>query len=178
MDDTQHFAPSYGTGVTRITEVIVMVMRLLLMLGVVALFLGGVVVFARWSTIAGQFGADNSMLPMLVTLSLIGGVIVLLTLFDAILSRLGKILKTVSAGTPFIRENAALLRSIGWFMVGIQIWTFSMFAVTSLANEHLPKMAIKADYEPSGLLSILLAFVLAHVFEQGVAMREDVEGTI
>jgi hypothetical protein len=53
-----------------------------------------------------------------------------------------------AASDPFVPANAARLRRIGWALVATQ------------------------------LLAILLAFVLAAVFEQGAAMRDELEGTV
>ena len=37
---------------------------------------------------------------------------------------------------------------------------------------------VEAAIDVTGLLTILLVFILARVFERGVAMREELEGTV
>jgi hypothetical protein len=79
---------------------------------------------------------------------------------------------------PFVIDNAARLRRIGWSLVTIQLlalpvhWTASSIATAGSDFSQMGGISI------GSLLSILLAFVLAAVFEQGAAMRDELEGTV
>ncbi len=101
----------------------------------------------------------------------------------------GAIVQSVRKGDPFTPENATRLRTLGWMflVVGFATWvgdTFEMsedlftdtaavqpyrFWVTGFANLLV---------NPALLLASPLMFILARVFDAGIAMREDVEGTI
>ena len=87
------------------------------------------------------------------------------------------ILKSVSAGDPFIARNTTRLRRIGWLMVALQ----AAGLLTGWAAMMLPEKAGQIDgfnLNFSGILAALLAFVLAEVFEQARRLRDDLEGTI
>lgn len=79
---------------------------------------------------------------------------------------------------PFVIDNAARLRRIGWSLVTIQIlalpihWTAANIAKAGSDFSQMGGLSI------GSLLAILLAFVLAAVFEQGAAMRGELEGTV
>ncbi|WP_254503794.1 DUF2975 domain-containing protein, partial [Salmonella enterica] len=75
-------------------------------------------------------------------------------------------------GDPFVRANAARLRTIGWMLLTIQL------ADLAFGGARLVARMLQIDYldwQPSftGWLGVLIAFVLAQVFEHGAAMRED-----
>lgn len=87
-------------------------------------------------------------------------------------------LVTSASRDPFIIDNAARLRRIGWSLVTIQVlalpvhWTAANIAKAGSDFSQMGGLSI------GSLLSILLAFVLAAVFEQGAAMRGELEGTV
>ena len=109
---------------------------------------------------------------------------VLMLLLVAILAAAGYIIRQLqalvasAAHDPFIVDNAARLRRIGWALVAVQLlaiplhWTASSIAKTGSEFSEMGGLSI------SSLLAILLAFVLAAVFEQGAAMRDELEGTV
>lgn len=83
-----------------------------------------------------------------------------------------------AASDPFIAANAARLRRVGWALVALQLlaiplhWTASSIAKAGSAFADMGGISL------GNLLAILLAFVLAAVFEQGTAMRDELEGTV
>ncbi|MHA4837377.1 DUF2975 domain-containing protein [Sphingopyxis sp. MSC1_008] len=83
-----------------------------------------------------------------------------------------------AATDPFIAANAARLRRVGWALVAIQLlaiplqWTARCIAKAGSDFGDMGGISLE------GLLAILLAFVLAAVFEQGAAMRDELEGTV
>lgn len=94
-----------------------------------------------------------------------------------IFSRLVAILRTVLAGETFAASNARRVRAIGWALLAIQLLDIPLLVI-------LPRFAgtgVAADgssFSVGGWLSVLVAFVLARVFADGAALREDLEGTI
>lgn len=83
-----------------------------------------------------------------------------------------------AASNPFIPANAVRLRRIGWALVVTQLlaiplgWTAGSIAKAGSDFGDMGGISLE------GLLAILLAFVLAAVFEQGAAMRDELEGTV
>jgi lysylphosphatidylglycerol synthetase-like protein (DUF2156 family) len=73
-----------------------------------------------------------------------------------ILRKLIAIVDSVAEGDPFVRANALRLKAIGWLMLAVQIIDISL----------------------TGILAVLLVFILAGIFERGAEMREELEGTV
>lgn len=79
---------------------------------------------------------------------------------------------------PFVPANGARLRRVGWALVVTQLlaiplqWTASSIAKAGSEFSGMGGISL------GSLLAILLAFVLAAVFEQGTAMRDELEGTV
>jgi Protein of unknown function (DUF2975) len=94
------------------------------------------------------------------------------------LDRLRLIIDTVRDGDPFVQINAQRLRQIGWVMVGVQLLGLPIAALVHTLGEHIKDMHTEGGFPLNSLLAILLVFVLARVFEQGAAMREELEGTV
>lgn len=94
-------------------------------------------------------------------------------LFDRLLA----ILASVGAGDTFVAANGGRLRTIGWALLAIQIvdLLYGAIAVRVSANsgEYL-------GWSPSigGWIAVLLVFVLAEVWTQGAAMRDELDATV
>ena len=111
-----------------------------------------------------------------VMVGLGSGLMLLLWRFTA---HLRDIVETVDSN-PFVQENAVRLRQMGWLAVASYPLVFLMM-IAAMAIEHGVKSAeVKFDFslDIGGLLLIFLLFILARVFEQGVVMREELEGTV
>ncbi len=96
---------------------------------------------------------------------------------ERLLAALRAMLRTVQSGDPFVVANAARLRTIGWMLLAVQCGDLAMGAATLVAR------ALHVDFAPwqpsfTGWIAVLVAFVLAQVFERGAAMRDDLDGTI
>ncbi|GAA4769659.1 hypothetical protein GCM10023219_15040 [Stakelama sediminis] len=94
-----------------------------------------------------------------------------------ILAMLLRMIETVRAGTPFVAINAQRLRLMGWLVLGLQVADLIFSALGIYAG------SLHADWQGStpslmGWLLALLLFVLARIFSEGVAMRDDLEGTV
>jgi len=87
-------------------------------------------------------------------------------------------LVTSAAGDPFVPTNALRLRRIGWALVATQLLAFPLGSVASNIAVSTSTFANMGGLDLQGLLAILLAFVLAAVFERGAAMRDELEGTV
>lgn len=87
------------------------------------------------------------------------------------------IVASVGAGDPFLAENAARLRTIGWALLAIQGADLA-YGVSTIWF-HARRIDI-LDWQPSftGWFGVLIAFILARVFTVGARMRADLDGTV
>lgn len=109
----------------------------------------------------------------LTLLIAIGVALAMFVLFRALL----RILRTLGRGEPFALANAARVRTIGWALLALQLLDLGYGALTFWMRRHGVEVL---DWTPSltGWLSVLVAFVLARVFTEGAAMRDDLAGTV
>jgi hypothetical protein len=96
---------------------------------------------------------------------------------------LRQIVETVAAGDPFIGDNATRLSRMGWIALGAQAVSIPLAgAVIWLAGmiEYHDSTRLDHDvgFDFGGIILVLVLFILARVFRQGAAMRDDLEGTV
>jgi hypothetical protein len=123
---------------------------------------------------AGVF-EDSSLTPerqlLALRLGLMGGLAAsALTL--PVLRWLLAIIDSARSGDPFIPENGARLRRIGWALLAIHItmaWVLPLISGTDAFSEEISL---------SALLTVVLVFVLARIFETGTRMRNELRETI
>ncbi len=125
-------------------------------------------------------GADL-ILPIALVLAGAIGLIGLAVYFLVLLRR---IVSSVGEGDPFAPVNADRLSRMGWVALAGQIAALPIGAVVAwiavqvgdqVENIHIDE---EMGVSLSGLLLILVLFILARVFRHGAAMREDLEGTV
>jgi len=96
---------------------------------------------------------------------------------DRILVALAQMIATVSAGDPFVRENARRLQTIAWALFALQLLDIP----AGLLGRFYPGMGSAAPSDTIsivGWISVLMVFVLSRVFAAGSAMRDELEGTV
>ena len=95
-----------------------------------------------------------------------------------ILKRLLAIVETVRAGDAFVSENAQRLQTIAWILLTLQILGLVIAAIAKTISTPEHPVNINAGFSINGWLAVLLTFLLARVFAEGSAMRDDLEGTV
>lgn len=95
-----------------------------------------------------------------------------------IYTRLLAIVETVTAGDPFVGQNASRLQSIAWAIVGLELMHVAVVILASGVIVDGHKVDIGGKFSITPWLTILLLFVLARVFDQGARMRDDLAGTV
>ena len=120
--------------------------------------------------------SPDGLQPMLLVL--FAGIIVILGLVWTVVRKLIAIVGTVSEGDPFVRANAIRLRSIGWLLIAIELGGIPVALLASRVADHFGDNDVTYEISVSGLLAILMTFVLARVFKRGAEMREELEGTV
>lgn len=136
----------------------------------------GIAVFLAVVATIGSLSADVRPMTTLTPAQFRDGVIQifmivpLLAIIGWFLRILWQIVGTVAAGSPFDALNAGRLNKMGWL-------SLLLLGASRLGNIALD--TAKPIFEsPGSLLLALTLFILARVFRQGAAMREDLEGTV
>jgi hypothetical protein len=143
----------------------------------------GLVIFANsypaWFMRAIDVPAGVDPQPIMIGLTAIATLGVLaVPLNHLILTRLLRMVETVSRGDPFIRANAYRLNAIAWALLGLQLLSMVIGGIgKAIASREFP-LHLDAGFSISGWLAVILTFVLARVFAEGTLMREDLEGTV
>lgn len=114
------------------------------------------------------------------------GISALLALAVWFLVTLLRIVRSVGEGDPFVPVNANRISRMGWIALGGQFLAVPVgAAVVWLANNFSDERGtlnarVDTDmgFSGSGILLVLVLFILARVFRHGAAMREDLEGTV
>lgn len=121
----------------------------------------------------GMLPADQRPAPIVAMRAVMMIGIAGVPLVHILLTRLLAIVRTVGRGDPFVLANAVRLRACAWAVLTLEGLHLAVGALYST-------MPFKLDwsFSPVGLLAVLLLFVLAQVFAQGAAMRDDLEGTV
>lgn len=128
-----------------------------------------------------ETGNPHLVLPLpmvLAALAICLAIVILMLLFFHYLQQ---IIRTVSGGDPFVPVNARRLTQMAWVMLFAQVLTIVVAPLgyrigSIIADETLT--AESMDFDPSGLVLVVTLFILARVFRQGAAMRDDLEGTV
>ena len=95
-----------------------------------------------------------------------------------IFTRLLTIVDTVSAGDPFVIENAERLKTIAWSIVLLELMHVVVVILANGVWVGSQKVDIGGKFSIAPWLTILMLFVLARVFDQGARMRDDLAGTV
>ena len=94
------------------------------------------------------------------------------------LMRLRRIVDSVGQGDAFSAANARRLSEMGWLTVGIEVLSIPAGLAAHFVTTHFDKNHIDIGLSLGGLLMALVLFILARVFREGTAMREELEGTV
>lgn len=143
----------------------------------------GLIIFANsnpeWFMKAIDVPARLDPKPIMIGLTAIATLGVLaVPLNHLILTRLLRMVETVSRGDPFIRANAYRIHAIAWALLALQVLSMIIGSIgQAIASKDFP-LHLDAGFSVSGWLAVILTFVLARVFAEGALMREDLEGTV
>lgn len=148
----------------------------------IGLGLGALATVER-ATIVGELakaGASANMVWLVaVALALAMALLFLGTRF---LLELFGIMDSIGEGDPFQPENGERLNRMGWLAVGAQAIVLTLKSVVKTLEPYAAKTGQRLDFDldvdMSGVLLVLILFILARVFRRGAAMRADLEGTV
>lgn len=95
----------------------------------------------------------------------------------AILTRLIAIVRDTRAGAAFSDRNAHRLTIVAWALLAINLIDLAHGQLSVWASEQSGEY-FGWTLSLTGWLAVPLLFLLARVFREGAAMREDLEGTV
>ena len=158
-----------------------LIMGLIALAGTVLTFVSVILPF-YWTeaaaSIAKEYPAMDAaaLYPKLYLIFALG--ILLLGIVWTVMRKLLAIIRSVEDGNPFVVANAVRLKAIGWLMVAVQIIGIPLAIAAREAADLFGENNVDLDISLNGILSILLVFILAGIFERGAEMREELEGTV
>lgn len=146
---------------------------------IVAIAIPGVFIFGGELTPELASGELTMQAKLLVALFLaaVAGLLYLgWRFFKAMLD----IIKSVGEGDPFVPANGDRLTAMAWIalainVAGLPVAGLGVYIAQTFGEEP---GSIDASVDFSGILLVLVLFILARVFRIGAAMREDLEGTV
>jgi len=106
------------------------------------------------------------------------GIAVINGLSAQFLRKLIAIIDSVGQGSPFIPQNVDHLRVMGWLALATQAMGLVGLPLGAWLRHALANKHIFVPFSLAGLVTALLLFILARVFEHGTRLSEDVEGTV
>ncbi|MEP9359896.1 DUF2975 domain-containing protein [Sphingomonas sp. KR3-1] len=89
-----------------------------------------------------------------------------------------RMVRTVEQGDPFVSANARRLHAIGWALLVLQLGDMAFGVLAGWIMRLGAQFGTGWSFSLTGWLGVLLVFVLARIFAQGTAMREELEMTV
>ena len=89
-----------------------------------------------------------------------------------------RIIGAVESRNPFNDGNGKRLEKIASNVLGLQLLGLFAASIGSPIGGDINGFDIGLKLSPGGVAVVLLLFILARVFRQGAAMRNDLEGTV
>ncbi len=168
-----------------IARIVLMFFIVILSIAAVALVIALPVMLFNQSALLAELAADGKdLVPGLIPAAafVLVGAAGLLALGIYFLLLLRRIVNSVGEGDPFIPDNAQRLSRMAWVAiigqaaavpVGIAVaW------IASIAADAGDDIHGEFGFSGSGILLVLILFILARVFRKGTEMREELEGTV
>ena len=89
-----------------------------------------------------------------------------------------RIVDSVGEGEAFTLINAQRLSAMGWIAIAAHVLGIPASALVHWIVHNTGHFNANVSFSLSGILLALILFILARVFRQGTAMREELEGTV
>ena len=166
-----------------IARVIVVIGQILMIIAGTAVTIAIPIILVMQDRIKAEMITENgpdAVFPTLAVISLALLAMATIVLFYFFLRKVRQLIDTVGEGDPFVPENAERLTSMAWFMLAIQVVAFPMLAILIYIQDVMQEVDpdMELDLDPSGIVLVIMLFILARVFRHGTRMREDLEGTV
>jgi hypothetical protein len=150
-------------------------MTAILMVGAVVYLIANILLSAAGKPLPTLGGKLATMDPKAAVIALRIGLIAALigaAVLMALLREVIRIIDSARAGDPFVPENARRLRAIGWLLLVFNFCGGATVSAVLQGGITFPSISF------SGVLTVLLVFVLARIFETGSQMRAELKETV
>lgn len=95
-----------------------------------------------------------------------------------LLTALLRMVGTVEEGDPFVAANADRLHRIGWALLALQLADLALGLLGQWITRLGTQFGTGWSFGFTGWVAVLLVFVLARIFAQGTAMRDELAATV
>lgn len=168
-----------------IARIVLMFFIVILAIAATALLVALPVMLFNQSALLAELAADGKdVVPGLIPAAafVLVGAAGLLALGIYFLLLLRRIVNSVGEGDPFIPENAQRLSRMGWVAIIGQAAAvpvgIAVVWIAGIAADAGEDIHADFGFSGSGILLVLILFILARVFRHGTEMREELEGTV
>ncbi|MBH5321648.1 DUF2975 domain-containing protein [Aurantiacibacter sediminis] len=133
--------------------------------------------------LTAELGQEITDFPLPTIIALLVMALMVVALVFAFFDQLRRIINTVGHGDPFAPQNARRLGNMGWLLLVVQLLMIPIsgagLTVAKWADEvgH-EDITVDAGLDLTGILMVIVLFILARVFKRGAEMRDDLEGTV
>jgi hypothetical protein len=101
-----------------------------------------------------------------------------LSMIQAIIYHQLAMIRAVAAGEAFAPGNVGRVEKIAGDVLGLQILGTFAHIIGVQVGGDIDGFDLAVGLSPAGVAFVLLLYILARVFRQGAAMREELEGTV
>ncbi len=166
----------------RSTDFLLTACLVLLAAAVVVLMVSVPVIWIARDAVIAELVRENPRVNEPMALPAITGVLagagVLLAFAWAFMRELRAVVRTVADGDPLTFVNAGRLTRMGWIAIAAQLIAAAIGVFARWVAEYVGTASTGWGVDFSGIVLVLVLFILARVFRQGAVMRADLEGTV
>jgi len=108
----------------------------------------------------------------------LGTIVALLVLCLVFLRHLARLLRSAAGARPFTHANAQRLQRMAWLMLAMEALSIVIGIYAAWMGPDFAWMEVGGGMSITGLIAVLMLFVLARVFAVGAAMRDDLDGLV
>lgn len=127
------------------------------------------------SALAAHGDGSHLLMHFSAGLLMILGLLVLGVLF---LRHLQRFVGAVGQRQPFSAGNVQRLRRMAWLMLAMELLSIVIGLYTRWMGPPFAWMEVGGGMSVTGLIAVLMLFVMVRVFAVGTAMREDLDGLV
>lgn len=168
-------------------KVLCLFMQAAMAIGAFALIVASAAMLFWRGTIIAEYAAEagdpNAVFPVFTLLGVMLIGLAIVAMLFVFFGALRRIIGTVGEGDPFAPANADRLSLMGWLMLGVQLALIPAVALGIRLAQFADELddanfTVDGGFDLTGILLVVILFILARVFRHGAAMREDLEGTV
>ncbi|WP_241764216.1 MULTISPECIES: DUF2975 domain-containing protein [Hyphomonas] len=160
------------------TVLVTIVMWMTALIGAIVILAGGVELISILSGTPISIGAikidDHDITLQELSAGLLGALVVVVAVIFVCLE-LRKILATLTAGDPFVPENAVRLTRIA---IAIAVTQLLRYAIAIVVGLVVDGTRIQLSFDLIAWASVAALFILSQVFREGTRLRDEEKMTI